>query len=93
MKCVGQAALQHWTGIYAFAAGFRRPLFSVVEEICSAIVGYEDPNHETKLLDPMVADEILCAALLLPLIRSNLRAPLRPSLSISDASERGRVGG
>lgn len=28
---VGQAPLQHWTGVYAFAAGFRRPLYSVVQ--------------------------------------------------------------
>ena len=28
-----QVACQHWSGLYCFAAGFRRPLFSVLEEI------------------------------------------------------------
>ena len=32
-----QVACQHWSGLYCFAAGFRRPLFSVLEEIFSFI--------------------------------------------------------
>ena len=32
-KKVTQVACQHWAGLYCFGAGFRRPLFSVVEEI------------------------------------------------------------
>lgn len=90
---VGQAALQHWAGVYAFAASFRRPLFAVLQETFSFIVDYKDPNLERRLLPSDVVDEIVCAYLFLPLARVNLRAPLRPSLSISDASEQGGSAG
>lgn len=86
---VAQAPLQHWAGVYAFAAGFRRPLFSVLQELFTCISSFVDPLHEQQVLSPEVVDEILCGVLLLPLARVNLRAPLRASLSISDASERG----
>lgn len=36
-----------------------------------------------------VVDEVRCAVALLPLARVNVRAPLRTSISVSDASERG----
>ena len=85
----GQAAMQHWAGIYAFAAGFRRPLFSVLEETFGFIVSFKDPNSEKKRLSEPVIDEMLLAAVLLPLARANLRAQLRASVSISDASETG----
>ena len=86
---VGQAALQHWSGVYTFAAGFRRTLFSVLQEIVGFICSYEDTEAQRKVLSVDVVDEILCGACLLPLARVNLRAPLRPTLSITDASERG----
>lgn len=36
-KTVSQAPLQHWAGVYAFAAGFRRPLFSVYKKFLRAL--------------------------------------------------------
>ena len=41
------------------------------------------------ILPENVRDEILLATVLLPFVGVNLRAPLRPSMSISDASEQG----
>ena len=36
-KAPSQAALQHWAGVACFAAGFCRPVFSVLEEIFTFI--------------------------------------------------------
>lgn len=86
---LGQALLQQWTGMFAFAAGFRRPLFCVLEHMFAFICSYAGPAGERKCLESGVVNEILCGALLLPLARSSLRAPLRRAISISDASEEG----
>lgn len=61
---------------------FHRRFFTF---ICS----YDDPVGERQVLPLDVVEEVLCAAVLLPLARASLRAPLRVGLSISDASERG----
>ena len=39
-----QVACQHWSGLFCFAAGFRLPLFSVLEQIFGFIVEMEDPQ-------------------------------------------------
>ena len=89
LKLVPQAALQHWTGSFCFAAGFRKCLFSSLAEVFSFISSYEDVKHGKLVLPAEVSDEILLAAALLPLAGTNLRSPLRLSMSISDASEQG----
>ena len=33
LDSVSQTSLQHWAGLFCFGAGFRRPLFSSVQEI------------------------------------------------------------
>ena len=86
---VGQAPLQHWCGLFCFAAGFRRPLFSILQEFVPCISGFEDTMYQHIVLPRDVRDEILLAAILLPYAGVNLRAPLRPAMSISDASEQG----
>lgn len=86
---VSQAPLQHWAGIFAFAAGFRRPLFSILESMFTLIVSYEDVVSQKQVLPDSVIDEVLVAAFVDPFVRTDLRAPIRRAISISDASETG----
>ena len=86
---VTQVACQHWAGVFCFAAGFRRPLFAVAEQIFAFIVKLDDRKGALEVLPNEVRDEVLVAGLLTPLAFSNLRAPLRPIISCSDASEQG----
>ena len=53
----------------------------------------ETVNAETKRLDTQVLDEILLGFLLTPMAFSNLRAPVRPVISVTDASEEGGAAG
>lgn len=86
---VGQAPIQHWCGLLCFAAGFRRPLFSVLQDVFLCIADFEDSKFQVISLLSSVRDEFLLAAILLPFAGVNLRDPLRRSVSISDASEQG----
>ena len=91
-ESVSQVTLQHWAGMFCFGAGFRRPLFSVVQDIFPFI---QDPRWD-KVKDlpfpPSVLDEILLGAILMPLACTNIRAPIRFKISCSDASEQGGGG-
>ena len=79
-------ALQHWVGCFCFGASFRRPIFAALEEVftLAAAIEYGSGPPGVQHLD-----EILCAAILVPLMLTNLRAPLRLPISCSDASEAG----
>ena len=90
---VTQVGCQHWTGLYCFSAGFRRPLFSVVESIFTFIIGFESSGEKSAPLPREVRDEVLLAGLLAPMAFSNLRCPLRETVSITDASEHGGAAG
>ena len=78
MREFGQAALQHWAGVYCFAAGFRRPLFCIMREIFHAITDYEDTVHDKCELSLEVSEELLLGALLLPLAWCGLYRSLVP---------------
>ena len=84
---VSQAAMQHWCGLFCFMASFRRPLFSLAQEVFVFIQEFSGNDHERKPLSAASYDEVLLAALLSRLAFTNLRAPLRESISITDASE------
>ena len=89
LDSVSQASVQHWAGLFCFGAGFRRPLFSIVQEIFPFI---QDPRWEKMDRLPCpesVVDEMILGALLIPFAGSNLRAPIRNKISCSDASEQG----
>ena len=91
LDSVSQTSLQHWAGLFCFGAGFRRPLFSMVQEIFPFI---QDPRREK--LDRLpcpesVLDEMLMGALLIPFAGTNLRAPIRNQISCPDASEQGEA--
>ena len=70
-------------------ASFRRPLFAFIGELFPFIHKFSDDPRETWPLPVSIVDELLVAALLAPLAYTNLRAQVRPSISITDASEEG----
>ena len=79
--------LQHWAGLFCFGAGFRRPTFSILQEVFVLITGLGDeeshpPTHS-------VLDEVLAGALISSLFSSDLRAQIRRTISSTDASEEG----
>ena len=86
---VSQVMLQNVAGHFCFLASFRRPLFCVMQEIFGDICAFSDNPKQVMKLSAAVSDELVIAALLAPLAGSNLRAPLRVGMSISDASEEG----
>ena len=95
---VSQTHVQHWRGLFCFAAGFRRPLFSVLQEVFPFIQNFPEPlgfrfgggeeGHYLSL-PASVLDELLIGAILSPFAFSNLRCKVRSIFSCSDASEHG----
>ncbi|CAK0908038.1 unnamed protein product, partial [Prorocentrum cordatum] len=83
------AGLQHWIGGYCFAAGFRRPTFSVLQECFGFAAAAETKAQGILEPDPQVVDEVMVATALLPMCFTDLRAQLRRIISSSDASESG----
>ena len=88
-NAVTQVMLQNVAGHFCFMASFRRPLFAILQEVFGEIQLFSDDPKQCLLLNPSSADELIVAALLAPLAGTNLRAPLRIGVSISDASEQG----
>ena len=84
-----QGAVQHWAGLFCFAAGFRRVLYAAMQEVFPFIQSFEVDGSQ-KLAPPLgVLDEVIACACLLPLAYTNLRAPIRRTISSSDASPSG----
>ena len=83
---VPTAAAQHVVGCLSFAAGFRRPVYAVLQDIFDVVA---EPGAEYVESSGGALDEIVWCSLLLPLCYTNLRAPLRKVISCSDASEKG----
>ncbi|CAK0814125.1 unnamed protein product, partial [Prorocentrum cordatum] len=84
-----KGALQRWAGLFGFAAGFGRPLYSVLQEVFPFLA---DSNWDRVVAQPPPDDvlaEVLVGGLLLPMAFVNLRAPVRPLIKCSDASEEG----
>ena len=84
-----QVMLQNVAGHYCFLASFRRPLFCVLQDIFTDIHAFSDDPKQVMRLSSTVCDALVLAALIAPLAGSNLRAPLRIGMSVSDASEEG----
>ena len=68
-------------------------MFSVAQDIFRFIYEFEEGGSEYRQPSAAVRDEMLIAALLSPLAFTNLRAPMRSTISISDASEEGGAAG
>ena len=85
--------MQNIAGHYCFMASFRRPLFAAYQEVFTFIHSFSEDPAEQKEIPKLVREELLTSALLAPLAVTNLRAPIRPGISISDASEEGAGAG
>eukprot|EP00438_Fugacium_kawagutii_P024621 Skav207650 [mRNA] locus=scaffold2758:77333:83766:+ [translate_table: standard] len=77
--------LQVYAGKAVHLLQFRRPLFSVLQEVFVAIV----QTTEMVELSPSVADEMMVLEALLPSMMCNLKAPVDPVVTASDACESG----
>ena len=75
MKSGTQAAAQHWCGLYCFAAGLRRPIFSALQELFTFVHAAEFENSLAFFPPLGIIDEIVCGVALLPLLYTDLRAP------------------
>eukprot|EP00438_Fugacium_kawagutii_P035066 Skav236673 [mRNA] locus=scaffold338:400738:405778:- [translate_table: standard] len=77
--------LQIYAGKAVHLLQFRRPLFSVLQEVFVEIVRAQEMLE----LRPSTADEMLVLEALLPTMMSNLKAPIDPVITASDACETG----
>ena len=86
-----EASLRQWAGRACFAAAFRRPLLSVLQNAFHVISASEAGSVQVFQLEDAVVtrEEMLIFAALVPLCFSNLRAPVAPAITCSDASEWG----
>ena len=81
-----EGAARHWVGLSAYGAQFRRILFAALQEVFHFCVTLESGSQPPPA---EVLDEVLLFSFLLPFAFANLRAPLRETLSATDASESG----
>ena len=87
MELADEFCLRHWSGKAAFAAAFRRPLFSVLQEVY-ATMDWAKQGTQVVLSGP-VLDEILRMSILLPLAETDLTSPISMEISCTDASPSG----
>ncbi|CAE7232215.1 unnamed protein product [Symbiodinium sp. CCMP2592] len=79
--------LRHWTGKAAFAAAFRRPLYSILQEVYGALEFSREGAHLTLPL-PAV-DEVLLFTALVGLAETDLSSEISAEISCTDASPTG----
>ena len=78
--------LRAWTGKACFQSAFRRPLYSIMEEVFLEIERLEKKDATPSWRS---IDEVLSFMALLPLAFTNLRAQLSNEIAATDASETG----
>ena len=95
---VSQTHVQHWCGLFCFASGFCRPLFSILQEVVPFIQNFPEPlgsrfgksnEGHYRFLPTSVIDDLMIGAILSPFAFANLRCKVRSIISCSDASEHG----
>ncbi|CAE6967009.1 unnamed protein product [Symbiodinium sp. CCMP2592] len=80
-------SLRHWTGKAAFAAAFRRPIYSVLQEVYG-VMDWAASGAQVSL--PIAAiDEVLVFMAMLPLAETDLSSEISPTISCTDASPTG----
>lgn len=79
-----ESELRSWAGLASFAACYRRPLLSIMEEIFRLTEQAEQTGTVRPQAD--VQDELLLMAGCVPLCLANLRAFFREEVSMTDAS-------
>ncbi|CAE7375548.1 unnamed protein product [Symbiodinium sp. CCMP2592] len=87
MEMADEFCLRHWTGKAAFAAAFKRPMFSILQEVYCVMDWAQDGTQISP--SAPVLDEILCFSVLLPLAETDLSSPLSEVISCTDASPTG----
>ncbi|CAE7806385.1 unnamed protein product [Symbiodinium sp. CCMP2592] len=87
MEMVDEFCLRHWTGKAAFAAAFKRPLFSILQEVYCVMDWAKEGTQITP--SAPVIDEVLCFSVLLPLAETDLSSPVSEVISCTDASPSG----
>ncbi|CAK0870625.1 unnamed protein product [Prorocentrum cordatum] len=80
-----EGVVRHWGGLACYAASYRRPLYSVLQDIFRLL---ECPG-ELKTPNLQVLTEIITFAGLLPMAAGSLRAEVYEHISITDASPTG----
>ncbi|CAK0857154.1 unnamed protein product, partial [Prorocentrum cordatum] len=84
-----EVVLRHWAELACYARSYRRPLFSLMAEVFTTM----DNCHGGDVFHEAALDEIILFAALAPLAATNLRAPLAPRISCTDASPDGGGAG
>ncbi|CAE7300353.1 unnamed protein product [Symbiodinium sp. CCMP2592] len=79
--------LRHWTGKAAFAAAFRRPMYSVLQEVYGVLDSSKAGAHLALPLP--VVDEVLVFTGLLALAETDLSSEISGEISCTDASPTG----
>ncbi|CAE7679035.1 unnamed protein product [Symbiodinium sp. CCMP2456] len=79
--------LRHWTGKAAFAAAFRRPMYSILQEVYGVLETSRDGAHLA--LPTCVVDEVVVFSGLLALAETDLSSEISPEVSCTDASPTG----
>lgn len=78
--------LRHWGGKSSFASSFRRPLFSILQEVFT-FMGELAESPQVPPADVM--DEVVVMTILIPMAFVNLRASLDNEIVVTDASPTG----
>ena len=82
--------IRHWIGKAAFACTFRRPLFSVLQEVFTLIEDCKKGGRQALSRD--MVDEVISFLVLDTHAQSELRAKVSPVISCTDASPTGGGG-
>ena len=88
-----QVMCQHWAGGSVFGRGPDAPFFPLLAKCLSSFNEFDEGGSTSRAPPAVVKDEMLVAVLVASFSFTNLRAPLRAVISISDASEDGGASG
>ena len=87
LRCPGDGPEFEWAVLFYGVVSSCFILRS--QDAFQCIEAFSDDPNEYKVMWTNTADEVLIAALLVPMARVNLRAPIRMGMSVTDASEEG----
>ena len=83
--------LRHFVGKATFGMCFRRPLFAVFQEIFGEIQAHAEQGTSARPTSSVV-DEVILAMSLVPMMVTNLKAPVDSEIGVTDASPSGGWG-
>ncbi len=81
-----QLMVQNWCGHSGFACAFRRPLFSVMQDIFKEVTRLDGWSGSSRTC---ALDDVMAFTYLIPLAGTNLRVRVHEQISCSDASTAG----